>query len=62
MQNQEIEVRFLEIDAEELKEKLKKLGAKDLGEDFLREHFLKHLVLWLIADRRRNSTSFYSKT
>lgn len=37
MQNKEIEVRFLEINEAELKEKLKKLGAKDLGEDFLEE-------------------------
>lgn len=35
--NQEIEVRFLNINEKELKEKLRKLGAKDLGEDFLEE-------------------------
>lgn len=37
MKNQEIEVRFLEIDKEQIIEKLLKLGATDLGEDFLRE-------------------------
>ena len=33
----ETEVRFLNIDEKQLKEKLKHLGAKDLGEDFLSE-------------------------
>ena len=35
--NLEIEARFLEIDAKELKRKLKKLGAKDFGEKLVSE-------------------------
>lgn len=35
--NREIEVRFLEIDTQELLKKLRDLGAIDYGEDFLRE-------------------------
>jgi adenylate cyclase, class 2 len=35
--NQEIEVRFLEIDKEKLIQKLKSLNAEDLGEDYLKE-------------------------
>ena len=35
--NKEVEVRFLEIDKEALIEKLRGLGAKDLGEDLLQE-------------------------
>ncbi len=37
LSNREIEVRFLNVNANELKQKLKILGAKDLGEDFLEE-------------------------
>lgn len=37
MQNREIEAKFLEIDKVALIKKLKELGAKDLGENFLRE-------------------------
>jgi len=37
MEYKEIEVRFLEIDKEELIKNLHKIGADDLGEDFLRE-------------------------
>ena len=35
--NKEIEVRFLEINKNELAEKLIKLGAKDKGENILNE-------------------------
>lgn len=35
--NQEIEARFLEINSEELKSKLRQLGAQDLGDDLLEE-------------------------
>jgi adenylate cyclase class 2 len=37
MEHQEIEVRFLEINKEELIGRLNELGAKDLGEDLLEE-------------------------
>lgn len=37
MKNREIEVKFLEIDKEALIKKLRELGAKDLGEDNLKE-------------------------
>jgi adenylate cyclase class 2 len=37
MENQEIEVRFLEIDKKDLIQKLNALGATDLGEDMLEE-------------------------
>jgi adenylate cyclase class 2 len=37
MNNQEIEVRFLEIDVEDIKQKLHAIGAQDAGEDFLEE-------------------------
>ncbi|MBU6321084.1 MAG: CYTH domain-containing protein [Patescibacteria group bacterium] len=37
MQNREIEVRFLEVDAEDLKRRLAALGATDEGEDMLEE-------------------------
>lgn len=37
MENKEIEVRFLGIDKEELVKKLHQQGAKDLGEELLRE-------------------------
>lgn len=35
--NQEIEVRFLEIDSDQLKSKLRDLGADDLGEELFKE-------------------------
>lgn len=35
--NREIEVRFLEIDAEALKQRLRELGAEDFGEDMFEE-------------------------
>lgn len=48
----EIEVRFLDIDYADLKKKLKKLGAKDLGEDFLREMiFYDQEKTWLDMQR-----------
>jgi adenylate cyclase class 2 len=37
MENREIEVRFLEIDKDDLIKKLKVLGAEDRGDDLLRE-------------------------
>jgi adenylate cyclase class 2 len=37
MNNQEIEVRFLEIDVEDIKKKLHAIGAQDRGEDLLEE-------------------------
>jgi adenylate cyclase class 2 len=37
MSAREIEARFLEIDPEALKEKLRALGAEDMGEDLLEE-------------------------
>ncbi len=37
MENREIEVKFLEIDKEALIKKLRALGAKDSGDDFLKE-------------------------
>ena len=39
---QEIEARFLEVNPEELKKKLKNLGAKDMGEDLLKEILFFH--------------------
>ena len=39
---QEIEVRFLEINKEELEAKLKSLGAEDLGEDYFKEILFNH--------------------
>jgi len=35
--NREIEVRFLEIDADALKQRLRELGAEDLGDDMFEE-------------------------
>ncbi len=35
--NREIEVKFLEVDQDKIRSDLKKLGAEDLGEDFLAE-------------------------
>lgn len=47
MENREIEVKFLEINKEELVAKLKSLGAEDQGEDFLREIiFYDHDMAW----------------
>ncbi|MES2225898.1 MAG: class IV adenylate cyclase [Patescibacteria group bacterium] len=40
MEHREVEVRFLEIDKEQLIAKLRDLGAKDLGEDMLEEVIL----------------------
>ncbi|MCL5436046.1 MAG: class IV adenylate cyclase [Patescibacteria group bacterium] len=40
--NQEIEVRFLEIDALKLKQRLLELGAEDLGEDIFSEMIFYH--------------------
>lgn len=40
--NREIEVRFLEVDQSTLSKRLLELGAKDLGEDFLREIIFYH--------------------
>jgi len=37
MEHKEIEVRFLEIDKDSLIKKLNDLGARDLGDDLLRE-------------------------
>ena len=46
-ENSEIEVRFLEIDAQALKKKLNDLGAEDFGEDFLEEIiFYKNQEWW----------------
>ena len=50
---QEIEVRFLEIDPEDLKKKLKKLGAEDLGEDYFKEILFYHTDPILNDNRRR---------
>jgi adenylate cyclase class 2 len=50
--NIEIEVRFLEIDVKDIKEKLIEVGAVDLGEDFLREYIFYDKTLSWQAKRK----------
>lgn len=47
MQDIEIEAKFLEIDAEKVKARLRELGAEDLGEDHIRERiFYDKAMTW----------------
>ena len=50
---QEIEVRFLEIDPEDLKKKLKNLGAEDLGADYFKEILFYHSDPKISDEKRR---------
>jgi adenylate cyclase, class 2 len=52
MEAKEIEVRFLEIDKNDLVTKLKALGAKDLGEALLEEIIFYDPELKMLADRQ----------
>jgi adenylate cyclase class 2 len=52
METKEIEVRFLEIDKEDLLGKLKALGAKDLGEAHLNEIIFTDPEHKMVADRQ----------
>ena len=53
IQNLEIEARFLEINQEELKGKLEKLGAKDFGEKTIQEIIFYDKDLSWMKDRRK---------
>lgn len=48
----ELEARFLEIDTEQIKKKLKELGANDLGEDVLYEIIFYDKALTWKSERR----------
>lgn len=52
MENKEIEVRFLEIDKDELVKKLKVLGAEDRGETMLQEIIFYDPELKMLTDRQ----------
>ena len=52
MESKEIEVRFLEIDKDELVKKLKALGAEDLGETVLQEIIFYDPELKMLNDRQ----------
>lgn len=52
--NREIEVRFLEIDPQELKQRLVKLNAKDLGEQLLQELiFYDQALNWQYKEKKQ---------
>jgi adenylate cyclase class 2 len=50
--NREVEVRFLEIDASDLKRRLSELGAEDLGEDMYEEIIAYKDASWLEYKRK----------
>ncbi len=53
MENREIEVRFIEVDKQSLIKKLNKLGAKDNGEELIREIiFYDKEMKWPNEDRK----------
>jgi adenylate cyclase class 2 len=51
-QNREIEVRFLEINTEALKKRLRELGAEDFGEDLFEEIIAYKDAQWLEYKRK----------